>query len=59
MGKWHLITDLSFLEGSSVNDGIDANACYFNYIAVQEVAQRAIAIGKGSLLAEIDIKYTY
>ena len=41
MGKWQLITDLSFLEGSSVNDGIDANACSFNYIAVQQVAHKA------------------
>ena len=27
MGKWRLITNLSFLEGSSINDGIDAKAC--------------------------------
>ena len=26
MGKWQLITDLSFPEESSINDGIDANA---------------------------------
>ena len=37
MGKWRLITDLSFPEGSSINDGIDANACSLTYITVQEV----------------------
>ena len=59
MGKWRLITDLSFPEGSSINDGIDANACSLTYITVQEVAHRAITMGKGSLLAKIDIKSAY
>ena len=59
VGKWRLITDLSFPEGSSINDGIDANVCSLTYITVQEVAHRAISMGKGSLLAKIDIKSAY
>ena len=59
VGKWRLITDLSFPEGSSINDGIDTTACSLSYVTVQEVAHRAVSMGKGSLLAKIDIKSAY
>ena len=58
-GRWRLITELSFPEGSSINDEIDSNACSLTYITVQEVAHRAISMGKGSWLAKIDIKSAY
>lgn len=58
-GKWRLITDLSFPEGQSVNDAIDPRLCSLSYITVEEVARAAIALGKGSLLAKIDIKSAY
>ena len=59
VGKWRLITDLSYPEGSSINDGIDVNACSLSYVTVQEVAHKAVSLGKGSLLAKIDIKSAY
>ena len=58
-GKWRLITDLSFPEGASVNDAIDPTKCSLTYISVDDVANRAILLGKGSLIAKIDIKAAY
>ena len=55
-GKWRLITDLSFLEGASVNDAIDPPLCSLKCITVDQVARQAILMGKGSL---IDIKAAY
>ena len=59
VGKWRQITDLSFPEGSRINDGIDTPAYSLSYVTVQEVAHRAVNMGKGSLLAKIDIKSAY
>ena len=58
-GKWRLITDLSFPENASVNDGIAPERCSLEYITVDKVAAKAIAMGKGTLLAKIDIKSAY
>ena len=58
-GKWRLITDLSFPEGSSVNDAIRPDLCTLSYVTVDQVALKAIALGRGSLIAKIDIKSAY
>ena len=58
-GKWRLITDLSFPEGKSVNDSIDPKLCSLKYITVERVAKETLALGKGSLIAKIDIKAAY
>ena len=58
-GRWRMITDLSFPEKSSVNDAINSQLCSLSYITVEEVATRAILMGRGSLLAKIDIKSAY
>ena len=58
-GKWRLITDLSFPEGASVNSTIDTKLCSLKYITVEEVAKQAVALGRGSLIAKIDIKSAY
>ena len=58
-GKWRLITDLSFPQGQSVNDGIDAMLCSMVYITVDNVATLVARFGKGSLLAKIDIEAAY
>ena len=36
--RWRLITDLSFPEGGSVNDGIDPGLCSLCYTSVDTVA---------------------
>ena len=42
-GKWRLITDLSFLERQSVNDGIDSSFCSLSYTTVSQ-CDRSLAI---------------
>ena len=54
-----MITDLSFPENSSVNDAIVSQLCSLSYITIEEVATWAILMGRGSLLAKIDIKSAY
>jgi len=51
-GRWRLITDLSFPEGASVNDGIDPHLCSLQYTSVDRVARAAQSLGKGALLCE-------
>ena len=58
-GKWRLITDLSFPEGLSVNDGIDPCLCSLKYTSVDEVAEMVGKLGRGTLLAKIDIEAAY
>jgi len=58
-GKWRLIRDLSFPEDSSVNDTIDKALCSLKYISVEQVAEHAVQLGKGSLIAKIDVKSAY
>ena len=58
-GKFRLITDLSFPSGKSVNDGIDPDLCSMAYTTVEEVAGQAARLGKGALLAKIDIESAY
>ena len=58
-GKWRLITDLSFPDNGSVNDAINPELCSLSYVTVEEVARRAISMGRNSLLAKIDIKAAY
>jgi len=58
-GRWRLITDLSFPEGASVNDGIDPYLCSLQYTSVDRVARADQSLGKGALLAKLDIKSAY
>ena len=58
-GKWQLIADLSSPDGASVNDGIEKDLCSLSYITVDTAADRALALGRGALLAKLDIKQAY
>ena len=58
-GRWRLITDLSYPEGNSVNDGIQAEWCSLKYTSTEVVAEAAQRLGKGALLAKLDIKSAY
>ena len=55
-GKW---TDLSYPDGKSVNDSIDKQVCSMKYVSVRDVANTAVALGRGVLIAKIDIKAAY
>lgn len=58
-GKWRLIVDLSSPRGHSVNDGIDPAWCSLTYISVDDVAQMIASMGRGTLLAKMDLKSAY
>ena len=57
--KWRLITDLSFPEGRSVNDGIDPEICSLRDTSVNKVARAAGSLGIGALIAKLDIQSAY
>ena len=51
--------DLSFPEGSSVNDAISGEDCSLSYVSVDQIAACVLALGRGSLLAKSDVKQAY
>ena len=55
-GKW---LDLSSPDGASVNDSIEKDTCSLSYISVDMVADKALALGVGALLAKLDIKQAH
>lgn len=58
-GEWRLITDIFSPKGASVNDGILHEWCSLSYPTVHEAASIACSIGKGTLLAKMDLKSAY
>ena len=56
IGKWRLITNP---EGASVNNAIDPALCSLKYVTVKRVTRAAVSLGKGALIAKIDIKSAY
>lgn len=58
-GGWRLILDLSFPEGSSVNDGIDPSMCSLSYVSVDDAAREVFRQGQHSLMAKVDVKSAY
>ena len=58
-GKWRLITDLSFPGGLSINDGIAPPLCSLRYVTVDEIAMVAARLGRGALIAKLDVESAY
>ena len=58
-GEWRLIVDLSAPEGKSVNDGISKSLCSLNFITVRDVAAHVHRVGKGALMAKMDVKSAF
>ena len=58
-GKWRIITDLSFPAKRSVNDGIDPALCSLSYVSVDQVTEVAAKLGRGAILAKVDIESAY
>ena len=53
------ITDLSFPPARSVNDGIDPELCSLSYTTVDRAAEIAARLGRGALLAKVDIESAF
>ena len=58
-GEWRLIVDLSSPEGFSVNDGVYDHLCSLKYISVEDALAEIRKLGKGTLLAKVDIQKAY
>ncbi len=58
-GKWRLIVDLSYPKGLSVNDGIDPALCSLTYASTDDAASWILDLGKGTMLAKLDIASAY
>ena len=58
-GKWRLITDLSYPQGQSVNDGISSHLCSLTYVTIDDAIANIVLLGRGSMLAKIDIKSAF
>ena len=58
-GKWWLIVDMSFPEGSSVNDEVSVTLCSLTYIGVKDAVKAIVTRGRGTLMAKADIKSAY
>ena len=56
---WRLIMDLSAPQGHSVNDGIDKELYSLHYTSLDEAAIKVCQLGKGTLLAKMDIRQAY
>ena len=56
---WHLILDLSYPPGYSVNDGIDPAKCALKYSSIDQVVNICRTLGWAPLLSKLDIKSVY
>ncbi len=45
--------------GKSVNDGISPELCSLSYISIDDVAKAVRSLGRGGLLAKMDIHSAY
>jgi len=57
--KWRLIVDLSSPEGHSINDAIQKNLCAVSYTSMDHAVVIARSLGRGCLLAKLDLKEAY
>jgi len=55
---WQVKTDY-WLILPSVNTTIDPTLCLLKHITVEQVARTSISLGKGALIAKMDIKLAY
>ena len=58
-GKWRLILDLSSPSAHSVNDGIAKESAGLSHVSIDDVTTCILQVGRGALLAKIDIKHAY
>ena len=58
-GKYRLIVDLSYPIDHSVNTGIAEGSCSLKYVSVEEAAEAVMKLGRGAMLAKVDIRNAY
>ena len=58
-GKWHLIVDQSHPSGHSVTGGTLKPLCSLFYITVNSAIAEIMKLGRGALLAKVDVKSAF
>ena len=59
LNKWRLIVDLSHPVGLSINDCIPKHLSSIKYITIDNAIQDILKLGKGTMLAKIDIQSAF
>ncbi len=57
--KWRLILDLSSPTGQSVNNGVGKELASLSHVSVDDVVNRVQQLGKGAMMAKMDVKQAY
>ena len=57
--SWRLIIDLSHPHNHSINDGIPSSLCSIKYISIDNAINQILLLGKGTMMAKIDIKSAF
>jgi hypothetical protein len=57
--KCRLVVDLSLPEGHGVNDVIRQDLCSVIYASLDQAVELAKSLGRGALLAKLDLKEAY
>lgn len=58
-GKWRIIVNLSSPRGKSINDGILKEFCSLSYTKVDTIVDSILSLGRGTLLAKIDVRSAF
>ena len=58
-GSWRVITHLSAPDGLSINDHIDPEAVTLSYTTIDHAVKISQQLGRGTLLAKIDLKQAF
>ena len=58
-GKWRLIVGMSSPDRVNVNDGIKEYLCSLSYMMIMDAAKGVAALGRGLLMAKVDIRNAY
>lgn len=58
-GKYRIIHDLSYPKQAAVNDSIDPSDASVSYETLDTVINHLLAIGKGALIAKVDIQEAF
>ena len=57
--SWRLIIDLSHPHDHSINNGIPPSLCSIKYITIDDAINQIISLGRGTMMAKIDIKNAF
>ena len=57
--SWRLIIDLSHPHNHSINDGIPSSLCSIKYITIDDAIHQILSLGRGTMMAKIDIKSAF